>query len=256
MIVTCPNCKTRYLVDEAVLGEAAERRVRCANCGNLWNHPTKPEAVLATLAGPTADGAPATTSPADRPFAGPDGPGRRAEPMIESRPHPAGPTALGRPSVTVEPPAADTNRVPRPSSRGGRGGWAVVLGLIVVVAGLALVAYVGRDTIVALWPAAAPVYRALQLTGQTGAGLEVTATPKRTGESLVIDGSIVNGAAQPQRVPRLRVTLRDSSKSNLETKLIDPPVDRLAPGASARFNTTFDHPNSTATEVAVTFAPD
>jgi predicted Zn finger-like uncharacterized protein len=253
MIVTCPNCKTRYLVDDAVLGEAAERRVRCASCGNLWTYSSKAEASSAALAEPTADGAMATTTPAGRPLAGPDGPGPRAEPTIESRPHPAGPTALGRPSVAVEPPAADGSHLARSS---GRAGWVIVLGLIVVVAGLVLVAYLGRDSIVALWPATAPVYRTLQLTGQTGAGLEVTATPKRTPESLVIDGSIVNSAGQPRRVPRLRVTLRDGNKSNLESKVIDPPVDRLAPGASARFNTTFEHPSIAATEVAVTFAPD
>ena len=252
MIVTCPNCKTRYLVADAVLGEAAERRVRCANCGNLWGHSTKAEAIPAAVVGLTADSAMAATAPAGRQFAGPEGPGPRAEPMIESRPHPAGPTAQGRPSVAVEPPVADARRAGRSSG----GGWAVVLGLIVVVAGLALVAYLGRDSIVALWPATAPVYRTLHLTGQTGAGLAVTATPKRTAEALVIDGNIVNSADQPRRVPRLRVTLRDGNKSNLESRVIDPPVDRLAPGASARFNTTFEHPSLAATEVAVTFAPD
>jgi predicted Zn finger-like uncharacterized protein len=254
MIVTCPNCNTRYLVGDAVLGEAAERRVRCANCGNLWTYSTKAEAVPAALGGLMAESATATATPAGRPLAGPDGPGPRAEPTIESHPHPAGPTALGRPFVAVEPPAADGRRPVRSSGRSG--GWVIVLGLIVVVAGLVLVAYLGRDSIVALWPATAPVYRTLQLTGQTGAGLEVTATPKRTPDTLVIDGSIVNSAGQPRRVPRLRVTLRDGNKSNLESKVIDPPVDRLAPGASARFNTTFEHPSIAATEVAVTFAPD
>jgi predicted Zn finger-like uncharacterized protein len=254
MIVICPNCKTRYRVDDAVLGEAAERRVRCASCGNLWSHSTRAEAVPAAFAGLTAEGATATATPMHegRPRAGPDGP--RAETAIQSGPHPAGPTALGRPSVAVEAPAPDASR--RAARPGGRGVWAVVLGLIVIVAGLVLVAYFGRDSIVALWPGAAPVYRTLQLTEQPGAGLEVKATPKRTSEALVIDGNIVNSAGQSRRVPRLRVTLRDGNKSNLESRVIDPPVDRLAPGASARFNTTFDHPSSTATEVAVTFAPD
>jgi predicted Zn finger-like uncharacterized protein len=251
MIVTCPNCQTRFLVDDAILGEAAERRVRCANCGNLWHHSTKAEAIPAAPGEPTAAGAMAATTPADYPLTGPDGPGPRAEPTIEPRPHPAGPMALGRPSVAVELPAAGDRRAARSS---GRVGWAIVLGLIVVVAGL--VAYVGRNSLLALWPSAAAVYRTLHLAGQTGAGLEVTVTPKRTPESLVIDGSIVNSAAQPQRVPRLRVTLRDGNKSGLESKLIDPPVDRLAPGASARFNTTFEHPSIAATGVAVTFAPD
>ena len=36
MIVRCSNCKTRYLVDPAALGETG-RRVRCTNCGHVWH---------------------------------------------------------------------------------------------------------------------------------------------------------------------------------------------------------------------------
>ena len=31
MIVTCPNCATRYLVEDAALGSVAGRRMRCAS---------------------------------------------------------------------------------------------------------------------------------------------------------------------------------------------------------------------------------
>src|SRR5690348_9155001 len=35
MIVTCPVCSTRYLVDPRALGGAG-RLVRCANCAHTW----------------------------------------------------------------------------------------------------------------------------------------------------------------------------------------------------------------------------
>jgi predicted Zn finger-like uncharacterized protein len=259
MIVTCPNCETRYLVDDAALGDVAGRRVRCASCGNLWNYSSEAEAIHAAVAELTAEAAMATTTPQGA-GAGPplselgSEPGRsepgRTEPRIdrsiEFGTRSAGPTAQARPSVAVELPAAARRRSAR----------AAVLALIVFAAGLVLVAIVGRDRIIAMWPAAAPVYATLHLTEKPGAGLEVTVTPTRTPQSLVIDGNIVNGTTTSRRVPRLRITLRDGSKSDLESKVIDPPVDRLAPGATAHFSANFDHPSITATGVDVTFVTD
>ena len=242
MIATCPNCATRYLVDDAALGDVAGRRVRCASCGNLWTYSTEAEAIHAAVAELAADAAMATTAPGGRPVAEPG----RAEPRIQSAPYPAGPTAQGRPLVAAELPAAARRRGLR----------AVGLALIVLVIALVVGAILGRDRIIATWPAAAPVYATLHLKEQPGAGLEVTVTPTRTTQSLVIDGNIVNGSATPRRVPRLRVTLRDGNKNDLESRVIDPPVDRLAPGATARFNTVFEHPSITATGVDVTFATD
>ena len=38
MILTCPNCETRYLVDPAAIGMDG-RQVRCANCSHEWFEP-------------------------------------------------------------------------------------------------------------------------------------------------------------------------------------------------------------------------
>jgi predicted Zn finger-like uncharacterized protein len=247
MIVTCPNCRTRYLIDDAVLGNnSTGRRVRCASCGNLWTYSSEAEAIHAAVAELTAESAMATTTPGGPPVAEPGRAELRIDQPNDMRLRPAGPTAQPRPTVPPDLPAAARRRRARLAG----------LALIVLAAVLVMVAILGHDRIVAMWPAAAPVYAALRLVDPPGAGLEVSVTPKRTPQSLVIDGNIVNGGATPRRVPRLRVTLRDGNKNDLESKLIDPPVDRLAPGATVRFNTTFDHPSITATGVDVTFAAD
>ena len=36
MIISCPSCKTRYLVDPSALGERG-RSVRCAKCSQIWS---------------------------------------------------------------------------------------------------------------------------------------------------------------------------------------------------------------------------
>jgi hypothetical protein len=57
-------------------------------------------------------------------------------------------------------------------------------------------------------------------------------------------------------VPRLRLALRDAKKNELDSKVIDPPVESLLPGATAHFTTSFPNPNPNAAGVAVTFATE
>src|SRR4051812_17248968 len=101
MIVTCPNCRTRYLVEDAALGSAAGRRVRCASCGNLWTYSSEAEAIHTAVAELTAESAMATTTPGGP---RPPEPGRaelRIDRSVETRPNSAGPTAMTRPSVAA-----------------------------------------------------------------------------------------------------------------------------------------------------------
>ena len=133
-------------------------------------------------------------------------------------------------------------------------GWAA---LLLIVAALVLVAILARDKIVAAWPSAKPVYALLRLGGEpAGAGLEIKVSPSRTADSLVIDGDITNTAGAARAVPRLRVALRDLNKTELASKVIDPPVERLLPGAVAHFTTNFQNPSPNAAGVAVTFASE
>jgi predicted Zn finger-like uncharacterized protein len=91
---------------------------------------------------------------------------------------------------------------------------------------------------------------------QPTVGLDIKVTPSRTADSLVIDGDITNTAGSARTVPRLRVALRDANKNELDSKVIDPPVESLLPGATAHFTTSFPNPNPNAAGVAVTFATE
>ena len=57
MIINCPSCETRYLVDPAALGEAG-RQVRCARCGHVWREapPADTPQRIETTAPPEANG--------------------------------------------------------------------------------------------------------------------------------------------------------------------------------------------------------
>lgn len=237
MILSCPVCGTRYRVDETVLGGTAGREVRCASCGKSWHY--SPAAVQAAIAGSAATVAPAPAMPPPNESTDPP-------PLAEAAPAVDGPMGSSRPSVAVE--------MPRQARRSWfRFAW---LGLVVIVAAAAFVAFIGRHALRSHWPAAGRVHSPAQLAAVPGDGLKVTVTPTRTTDALVINGSIVNSAAAARQIPYLRVSLRDDRKELLASKVVAPPVAELPPGGSAHFGATFAHPSVSATGVEVTFAGD
>jgi nitrogen fixation protein FixH len=129
-------------------------------------------------------------------------------------------------------------------------GWFVLGVMIVVLALVILVAIVARSEVAATWPAAARVYAWAGLAPRLELGKVV---PTRTANSLVIEGEVTNAGNMPSEVPPLRVALRDAAEKDVQFKVIDPPKARLGPGDTARFKTTFDHPDEAATGVVVTF---
>ena len=131
-----------------------------------------------------------------------------------------------------------------------------VLGAAAVALSVSLLVFaiLGRDSIMARWPSTAGVYRALNLVATPAAGLKISLTVTRTGGGLTVAGEIVNGGSETRNLLRLRVSLQDARRRDLDVQTIDPPVGRLAPGATARFETVFDHPNMAATGAAAVFA--
>ncbi len=250
MIVGCPACQTRYLVDEAELGGEAGRRVRCASCGNLWHYSAEAAAIHLAVAAITAEltaaqtgtGATASLVPSNTPPA----PALRAEPGTQVQPLPTAAAAPVRPDVMVVPPIAAR----RPPA--GETGLAV-LGL---AAAVVVVVILARDRIVAVAPSVAGFYRTLHLAAPPRAPLRIASTLTRTEDSLTVAGDIVNNSQQPQPVARLRVTLHDGAGHSLQSRVIAPPVARLPPGVTAYYSTTFANPSITAAGADVAFAGD
>ena len=221
MILACPACRTRYLVDEQELNRPAGRTVRCASCGHTWRRP--PPLIM-----------------------------RDREPIAP----PAAPHIAPGLAVPPRPGPLPVSPSQRRVRRRRAVGWGV-LGVILALLAIAiLAAIIGRKEVVAMWPAAGRVYA---LAGLSAAphepGLELAKiVPTRTAEGLVIEGDITNTGATGQDVPRLRVALRDPVEKETQFKIIDPPTGRLGPGETAHFKTSFDHPDEMATGVLVTFA--
>jgi len=261
MIVTCPACSTRYLVDEQNLG-ATGRMVRCSQCGHSWYEaPPAGEKLRVDLSEPEAP---------------PPLPGERRGLPVVTRPRRAGGGGWGKTLAIL------------------------FLAVAVLGAGAAAFAILERARIMAHVPATRPYYARLdslltsplqffqhqpqlqplqqerpeqnqvvapsqnqnqtqtQAPAAAGGGLVIQGlAPKRATENnipvLVISGQIVNSSSVLQVVPRLRVTLHDAKNNTVASWTFAPDQASLPPGGSEPFETSMAQPSDLASGVVVTF---
>lgn len=130
MILSCPNCSTRFLVDASALGSTG-RSVQCGACGHEWRQePEKPAVHI--FAVPESDAGDAEREP-------PEGAGD-----LPDREEPA--------PVRRLPPARRRQRQPRRLFS---------LLLLAVIAVVLLGSYQFRGIIVTRWPETARLYESL-----------------------------------------------------------------------------------------------
>lgn len=246
MIVTCPACQIRYLAPDTAPGAEAECSVRCPSCLHLWQYSPEGAAIQATLAevataakedGAASVGRPMPRTGASRAGAGP---GTRVPGLPAER------TNEENAALVAELPAAGRQRRTKLAALG-----AVMLG-----AALVIVVIIAGDRIITMWPSGGAALERLHLAESPGHGLQISSVMTRTADSLVITGDIVNKTLMPRPVPRLRLTLRDGSQSDVGSEVIDPPVEQLMPGETAQFRWAFEHPSIAATGIAVQFIGD
>lgn len=219
MILSCPACKTRYLVPDSAIGPTG-RQVRCASCKHSWFEEPPP------FEAKTVEAAAPITSPSG---------GAPPPPPIPSAPEPA------RVYGDDQPPASDRGPDPfahEPPFRPRRNRarlltWAAICFAIVAVGATLAMLAMGSGGL------------ASRLGLGTSEGplvIEVTRKPDRDrmpngNERLIVSGRIVNPTAQPQPVPDIRAELRDSQGRTVYGWVVARPVQVLPPGASANFDT-------------------
>jgi predicted Zn finger-like uncharacterized protein len=281
MIITCPKCSTHYRIDPEVIGPSG-REVRCVKCGHAWRE--EPEHIRAAgaaaqvpprqarLPGPApqpSEPSPARTTErwAGPPARGyPEGAAATATAAAVSRepsPQPAPPEAEPAPPPKprpAEPPA----REPRAREPRGRPRWIglalVWVGAVVLLlAGVAAVAYVARDRIVVAWPDASRLYAKVGIeTKVLGLGLEVrnVTTVRRLvddARTLEIEGEVVNVSNEVQTIPTLRASLKDEQGTELMDWTFDVRAHSIDPGKSLSFRTVANDPPASATDLSISF---
>jgi len=237
MIVTCPNCSTRYQLDAQVLGPHG-RTVRCVKCGHTWTE--RPQ----TVAAPVDD----DTDDVDVPDFGLDVPAR--------------PPRGGRTPAAARRRERGRARRSRKEAGSGLVGWGVLVAVVIaVLAGLFFL----RAEVVAYFP---PAKRAYDMAGLDtapravvpGEGLKVLGNPtvafRDDDGVLVIDieGEVQNVTRSSRPVPQImQVILLDDANSVLTEWKFRSPVSVLGPLDKFPYRTSIiDAPRETR-RLQVTF---
>ena len=229
MILTCPECATRYFVADDRVGPEG-RTVRCAACGNKWT--ALPEEPLELAASPE-EGAVAV-----------DGSGDDAG-EISDLSGDALPKAFRERAQTRE-------KVREAATIGVV--WASFAVIIALIIGLLVVL---REDIARMWPRTAGAYALVHLpVNLVGLSIENQhAQPAlRDGHAaLVVTGALHNVRDHPTPTLPLRISLLNAAGKVVQVKIADPGGARIPPGESRRFSVDLLDPPASASDVQIEF---
>lgn len=247
MILSCPSCATRYVVDPAKLRPSG-RTVRCARCAHTWHEdapPFSPEELDLTIPPPPQPAAPDAAETGESPAARP------------------GPSAGERPLPDGQ--RRNLPALPRERQWSTIAGWAGLgLFIAVVVGGVLLF----PAEITRAWPPAKQLYEVLGMGTEKSRVSEALPLEKRLRLSdlapsqrfidgvltLVISGRVENIGPQIEQVPPIEVVLLDQNRLDLMTWTFEPATRTLRPGEAAPFETRLENPPADAQDISVTFA--
>ncbi len=229
MILTCPDCATRYFVADAKVGPEG-RGVKCAACGARWTAHAEPPLELGAS---PEEGAVVVDPPAPEPEPISALPGEELPKVFRAR-------------------AVNERRAREAAATGVI--WAgMAVGLAVMIA----VAVVFRVEMVRVWPGSAAAFASVGLpVNRIGLVIEdVSAEPAlQDGHAaLSVSGVIRNIEDREIKSPPLRITLVNREGKRVMGKIAAPADPKIPPGETRHFAIALLDPPTTASDLEVDF---
>ena len=220
MILTCPNCTTRFLLSAQVLAPEG-RRVKCSACGEEWFQLPDPDELV-------------------------DNEQHEIEDIPEAvKPVPEGSSVPALPEDV--PPQEKPSKIA--TATGYAGAFAVFLiGLCFLVA--------VKPTLLKAWPTSAAIYELIGMEVKApGEGLvfDKVKAHLTDDDTIVIEGSIINLTAEEQFLPSVEASIRDEGGETIKKTVIHPPYDSMKPESTLPFRSVYKGKTRNADHVQIRF---
>ena len=236
MILTCPQCASRYFLPDVQVGRSG-RAVKCTACGTTWRVEPAPEPEP-------------LPSPLDGKSEG------EAAPPVFADPEEEFAAAAQRRADILRQKKAEAERKQRQANAITAAVWA---GLVAAVAVLLTLGVIFRIQVVKAWPGAATAYAALHMPINASGLLidKVQAAPAivQGHRALMVTGVLTNASAGPRDTPAFRVSVLDKTGKPLAQRTIQVTAVALKVGEARRFQLEVADPPPGADNVEVTLAP-
>lgn len=248
MILTCPECASRYFVDDSKVGSAG-RVVRCASCGNRWTARNEEASDLFEEPSAAASAGEASMTALDA-----NGVATAAVSAANPEDEPPVSALPGEELPKVFRARADAERRLREATTTG----VVWAGMAATMAVLVVAALIFRIDVVRLLPTTAGAYASVGLPVNTvGLVIEnIKAEPSlEDGHAAVtITGVMRNITDHAVIAPPLRVELRNGADKRVAGRIAAAADPRIPPSEIRHFSITILDPPRTAKDLVIDFA--